>query len=88
MFHNLTRFLAVNCKWSDWQVGECSVSCGGGTRTKSRSKSVEEENGGVCVGGATAQEVCNDKGCPGKIVLHFYYSLCYISVLKDSFTIK
>ena len=61
----------MNCEWSDWQVGECSVSCGGGTRTKSRSKSVEEKNGGVCVGDATVQEVCNDKGCPGKITLYF-----------------
>ena len=44
------------------------MSCGGVTRIDTRSKIVEEENGGVCVGEPTAEEACNTQDCPGKIV--------------------
>ena len=57
----------VDCQWDLWQTGDCSKSCGGGTRTNIRSKIVEEENGGVCIGNATITESCNeDVFCPGK----------------------
>ena len=35
--------LKVDCEWSEWSIGECSVSCGGGTRIDTRDKVVEEE---------------------------------------------
>ena len=57
----------VNCEWTDWQIGQCSVTCGGGTRRNTRSKKVEEKNGGMCTGDLTAQEDCNDQSCPGNI---------------------
>ena len=60
----------MDCKWTDWQIGQCSVTCGGGTRTNTRSKSVEENNGGKCTGDSTAQENCNDQSCPGNIDLY------------------
>lgn len=66
----------MDCEWSDWQTGECSVTCGGGSRTNSRSKTVEEKYNGVCIGEPTAQEGCNDQHCPGKIVLYLIYSTC------------
>ena len=71
--------LIVDCVWSDWQNGKCSVTCGGGTRTNNRSKLVVEKNGGVCVGESTKQENCNEMKCPGMIVLHLVYSMYYIA---------
>ena len=64
----------MNCEWTDWQIGECSVSCGIGTRTEIRSKSVEEKNGGVCIGETTVQADCHDAVCPGKILYTLFLS--------------
>ena len=77
----MTNF-AVDCVWADWKISQCSVTCGGGTRTNTRSKTVEEKNNGVCIGDPTTQEVCNDQSCPGKIVLYLIYSICYILFYK------
>ena len=68
--------MAVYCEWSDWQIGQSSVTCGGGNRTNSRTKTVEESNGGVCAGEATVQEACNDQNCPGKINMYPMYFIC------------
>ena len=71
--HGHMDLAPVDCKWSDWQIGECSQSCGGGIRTNNRSKIVEEANGGKCPGDeydnpTIMTENCNeDVYCPGKI---------------------
>merc|ERR1711936_783254 len=39
---------AVHCIWDEWILGECSTTCGAGTRTNTRVKLVEESNGGTC----------------------------------------
>ena len=39
-------------------------------RTNTRTKNVEEEHGGVCVGEATITESCNTDECPGKNSAH------------------
>ena len=57
--------MLVNCEWDEWVIGECSVSCAGGKRTNTRTKKVEEANGGECFGEAIALEVCNTQDCPG-----------------------
>ncbi|XP_067656133.1 uncharacterized protein [Haliotis asinina] len=62
----------VDGNWTEWTVatGVCSVSCGGGTRTISRSRTCTNpapSNGGRdCVGSPTDQytESCNTNGCP------------------------
>ena len=56
----------VDCHWSSWNIGDCSVSCGGGSLTKTRSKTVEEANGGTCGGQSSDTEICNPNLCPGK----------------------
>ncbi|XP_013378635.1 SCO-spondin [Lingula anatina] len=43
--------------WSSWSG--CSVSCGGGTRTRTRACL-----GGVCEGDSEQTEACNTQGCP------------------------
>ena len=44
------------------------MNCGDGTRTKTRQKTVEEENGGTCTGDPTEIEHCKDKECPGRYI--------------------
>ena len=63
-------YTSVDCEWRDWQYGECTQTCGGGMRTNTRTKRVEESFGGVCVGESTAIEECNTQKCPGN---NIYY---------------
>ena len=47
-------------------IGNCSVTCGGGTRTKSRTPKVAPEYGGIaCEGPDSVEEICNAHNCPG-----------------------
>ena len=67
----------INCEWNTWQIGDCSVTCGRGTRTKIRTKTINNEsNRGKCVGKNRVVESCNPKTCPGK---HFklYFPHCF-----------
>ena len=60
------NLLKVHCEWGKWsKMDECSKTCGTGTRTNSRSKSVEEANGGTCSGQYTETEECKMMECPG-----------------------
>ena len=63
IFSNLAE--AIDCEWSKWEIGVCSSSCGGGIRTNTRKKILEELNGGKCDGTTTTQEGCNHHECPG-----------------------
>ena len=45
----------------------CSQPCGGGTRTNTRTKKSEAENGGKCEGEHAVEEPCNTQSCPGKL---------------------
>ena len=59
----------VDCVWNDWTVGQCSLSCGGGTLTKIRTHNVTAQHGGeVCAGHAEVTESCNVQECPGKFL--------------------
>ena len=62
----------IDCEWGEWQVGDCSNTCGIGIRTTKRTKIVEEANGGKCEGGSTMQESCNEQDCLGNFTLLTY----------------
>ena len=51
--------------WSEWKKGECSVTCGKGTVTSTRS-CVQ----GDCVGESTKTEDCEKQVCPGLFKLN------------------
>jgi hypothetical protein len=54
----------VNCQWSDWsEFSSCSEFCGGGTKSRTRSKVVEESNGGSCSGSNNDTISCNTGNC-------------------------
>jgi len=55
-----------NCEWSDWdEWTDCSVTCDGGYRSKSRVITSEaRHHGNPCVGNATDQQQCNLDPCP------------------------
>ena len=57
----------IHCKWDDWVTGECSQTCGTGTRTNTRKKLIIEEHGGTCTGQSTEIEACNPQECPGAV---------------------
>ena len=60
--------ISVNCEWGEWVTeGMCSATCGEGTYSKGRYKSVIEKNGGTCTGNDSVTETCNLKGCPGRL---------------------
>ena len=66
----------VNCKWDEWVYGDCSKSCGGGVRIKTRVKVAQEEYGGICEGEPSAKEPCNNQNCPGKYQIGIFNYLC------------
>ena len=60
--------ISVDCTWSDWDLGECSVTCAGGTRVDTRSIVTEAMHGGHCdPEGDVRMEICNTEACPRKL---------------------
>uniref|UniRef100_UPI000EF4EB44 coadhesin-like n=1 Tax=Ciona intestinalis TaxID=7719 RepID=UPI000EF4EB44 len=55
-----------HCEWWGWtEFNSCSVSCGGGNQTRSRSVAVSALCGGnSCAGDPTDTRVCNTECCP------------------------
>ena len=51
---------------------DCSATCGGGSRTKTRTKIVEEMYGGTCDGGSESVENCSTNSCPGTFIRYKY----------------
>ena len=62
----------MDCVWGEWDDPQCSATCGGGTRTLTRTKLIEEQLEGACDGESEETEACNTAECPGKqITLHY-----------------
>ncbi|XP_077983429.1 uncharacterized protein LOC144438253 [Glandiceps talaboti] len=57
----------VTCQVSAWSTwGNCSIECGSsGTRTRTRSKTVQESCGGQCFYSLSETADCADDGCNG-----------------------
>ena len=70
-FFLLRDFLvfSVHCKvedWSDWS--KCSVTCGGGSKTKGRGVVQEPGDGGFPCPALEEEESCNNDLCPGNLL--------------------
>ena len=67
--HNFS--ISVDCTWNEWEHGECSVTCAGGTRVDTRTIATEAMHGGFCdPEGGLRVEPCNPEACPR--MLYFY----------------
>ena len=55
------------CEWSTWEIGSCSMACGGGTRTNTRRKIWANDRGSKCEGNGNVEEKCSTHDCPGKL---------------------
>ena len=77
--------LAVHCEWNDWVNGTCDKTCGAAVQNNTRTKLVEEFNGGTCTGKFWEVLECEVQPCPGNaahLILNYIRSLTY---LRDTF---
>ena len=53
-------------EWGDWD--ECSVSCGGGSKSRTRAcnNPVPSNGGADCSGERKQTQQCNEMACPGR----------------------
>jgi len=59
-----TQKCPVDCEWSEWTHGECSVSCGGGHRKSFRTRKQDAKHGGQeCNGTISVRQTCNENEC-------------------------
>ena len=74
--------LPVDCKVGDWKRwGECSATCGGGTKTSERDVIAEPENGGASCPALEETMACNTEGCPGSfLILLFDFHHLYLQL--------
>ena len=60
-----SQSFSVNCQWAGWnQYTACSKTCGSGTQSRSRTKTVTEKYEGTCTGLSTETRSCNTQNCP------------------------
>ena len=57
----------MDCVWGGWDIPACSATCGGGTRTLTRTKLISEQLEGSCDGESTKTEDCSTNPCPSKL---------------------
>ena len=63
-------FFIANGKWSKWgSYGTCSLSCGGGTKIRTRTCTNPKPFGGgdTCPGSSSSSTTCNNRECPSKL---------------------
>jgi len=60
---NGTQTFISDCEVSEWQTGECSVTCGSGTRKDTRSVIAHTAGNGVSCPPLTAASSCNTQKC-------------------------
>ncbi|CAJ1335935.1 unnamed protein product [Effrenium voratum] len=63
---NETQGLCVDCQWADWKDWiACSVSCNGGTQSRTRIIQVQAEGAGQeCTGESSETQDCGTATCP------------------------
>ena len=67
---------SVHGAWTGWNGwSSCTATCGGGTKSRSRScTNPKPVNGGkTCSGSSTEKPTCNTNGCPGKLKYYQRY---------------
>lgn len=60
---------AVDGNWATWgSYGACTVTCGGGSQTRTRTCSdpAPQHGGTTCSGSSSSHQTCNTHNCPSK----------------------
>ena len=80
----------THCVWSQWaQFGQCSKTCGGGWKTRSRTVKEQAQNGGQpCHGQQQEIADCNTNGCPGMTTFFLTSSLSILVTLIASHSLE
>jgi len=60
----------MDCEVSDWMDTECTLTCGGGEMTRTRTVLAKPANWGMQCPPLSEKEACNEQGCPVDCVLH------------------
>ena len=64
-YTSLMPFVSVDCEWGEFVPGDCSVTCGNGTETMSRTILKEAMFGGnPCEGETSVVKSCFIADCP------------------------
>ena len=72
----------VDCKVDDWSAwGDCNVTCGRGTRTKTREVIREGNHAGASCPALEKTEECNTEECPGTLFILAFFIFIFISLL-------
>ena len=74
--------------WSAWSsYGACSVTCGTGSKSRTRScTNPSPSNGGAdCSGDSTETADCNTESCPGGKIYFCETVVYYISIILHSY---
>lgn len=59
--------ILVDGKWTDWgDWGDCSVTCGGGEKIRTRECDGPYYGGAPCPGSETDSEICGTDPCPSE----------------------
>ena len=73
---NFPSFSLVNGNWGSWTAwGSCKVTCGTGSKSRSRvcDNPAPEHGGADCVGDEEEQEGCILEPCAGRITNELYW---------------
>ena len=75
---------SVDCKVGDWSAwGDCNVTCGRGTKTKTREVVQQPKHRGETCPDLEITMVCNTEECPGPIFILLFYFHRYIILNVD-----
>lgn len=72
----------IDGMWKEWTIwSECSLTCGGGERIRSRLCVPPQHGGKDCSGSSTETEACNEQPCPvdGYWTLWSNWTACSVS---------
>ena len=87
IFTNTNCGSSVDCKVGKWKAwGECSLTCGGGIKTKTREVIQQPNQRGEKCPTLEERDVCNTEECPGSLLIllfdhdHHIFTECGSSV--------
>ena len=77
----------MDCVWGNWtEWSNCTATCGGGTKTKSREIAIYAVNGGQkCTGARIISQICNVNvtcnNTKGNVDLYIYIHIYIVALM-------